>query len=147
MADANDLRVIFDEVKMKTGGLTTVPDDAILTKPEVAAAMRMLGKNMSEQELSDIFAIADADGSGGVSFQEFCAMQMLPEETMVDIARAAMAEFFGVALFQFFGGMPGAGAPGNGIALMVLIYGTASISGGHLNPAVSCALAVTQQIS
>ena len=61
--------------------------------------------------------IADADGSGGVSFevrsvcclvgalmplcgQEFCAMQTLPEETMVDIARAAMAEFFGVALFQ-----------------------------------------------
>merc|ERR1711998_720119 len=66
---------------------------------------------------------------------------------MVDIARAAMAEFFGLALFQFFGGMPLAGGPGNGIVLMVLIYGTASISGGHLNPAVTFGLTVTQQIT
>jgi len=35
----------------------------------------------------------------------------------------------------------------NGIVLIVLIYGTASISGGHLNPAVSAGLAITQQIS
>lgn len=49
---------------------------------------------------------------------------------------------------QFFGGMPSSsGATMNGLALIVLIYGTASISGGHLNPAVSAGLAVTQQIS
>jgi glycerol uptake facilitator-like aquaporin len=43
--------------------------------------------------------------------------------------------------------MPLAGGPGNGIVLMVLIYGTASISGGHLNPAVTFGLTVTQQIT
>jgi len=71
----------------------------------------------------------------------------MPEESNMDLARCAVAEFIGVALFQFFGGLPGAGATGNGLALIVLIYGTASISGGHLNPAVSLALAVTQQIT
>ena len=65
----------------------------------------------------------------------------------MDLARCAVAEFIGVALFQFFGGLPGAGATGNGLALIVLIYMTASVSGGHLNPAVSAALAVTKQIT
>ena len=54
----------------------------------------------------------------------------------------------GLTLFgwQFFGGLANAGAAGNGVVLAVLIFNTAAISGGHLNPAVTFALAVTQQI-
>jgi MIP family channel proteins len=52
-------------------------------------------------------------------------------------------------LFQFFGGLPASphGAELNGFVLIVLIYGTASISGGHLNPAVTLALGATSQIT
>ena len=53
------------------------------------------------------------------------------------------------SISQFFGGLNGGlnGAAMNGIVLIVLIYGTASISGGHLNPAVTAGLAITRQIS
>merc|ERR1711965_1066168 len=63
-----------------------------------------------------------------------------------DTYRGAAAEFIGLILFQFFGGLAAAGAPGNGVVLAVLIYCTAAISGGHLNPAVSLALCITKQI-
>merc|ERR1711908_263287 len=49
-------------------------------------------------------------------------------------------------LFQFFGGLKDAGATGNGLILVVLVYCTAASSGGHLNPAVTLALTVTKQI-
>ena len=63
-----------------------------------------------------------------------------------------LAEFLGMFLFTFFGGgcdansvstgLPTA-AIGNGLCLAVLVYATAGISGGHLNPAVSTAFFVT----
>ena len=63
-----------------------------------------------------------------------------------------LAEFLGVFLFSFFGGgcdansvstgLPTA-AIGNGLLLAVLVYMTAGISGGHLNPALSTAFFVT----
>jgi glycerol uptake facilitator-like aquaporin len=63
-----------------------------------------------------------------------------------------LAEFIGMFLFSFFGGgcdansvstgLPTA-AIGNGLCLAVLVYATAGISGGHLNPAVSTAFFVT----
>jgi glycerol uptake facilitator-like aquaporin len=34
-------------------------------------------------------------------------------------------------------------AIGNGLAFVVLVYATAGISGGHLNPAISTAFVVT----
>lgn len=66
-----------------------------------------------------------------------------------------LAEFVGVALFAFFGGACDAnsvssGLPtaalGNGLCLAVLIYATAGISGGHLNPAVTTAMYFTKRI-
>lgn len=55
----------------------------------------------------------------------------------------------GLFVFQILGGCaPGNWAPwGNGIALAIMVYATAHISGGHLNPAVSFALAFTKHIS
>jgi len=69
-----------------------------------------------------------------------------PSEDQWDTARGCLAEFIGLALFQFFGGLQSAGPAGNGVVLAVLIYCTAAISGGHLNPAVTGALALTKQI-
>ena len=74
-------------------------------------------------QLSDVFNLADANGDGGVSFevqrcrynfrstprsltslydtlQEFCVVSSMPEESHMDLARCAIAEFIGVALFQ-----------------------------------------------
>ena len=49
---------------------------------------------------------------------------------------ALSAEFFGTLLFSFFGGLPAAAsaAYANGLALAVLVYIFAAVSGGHLNP-------------
>eukprot|EP01023_Acetabularia_acetabulum_P027315 TRINITY_DN2585_c0_g1_i1.p1 TRINITY_DN2585_c0_g1~~TRINITY_DN2585_c0_g1_i1.p1 ORF type:complete len:238 (-),score=51.34 TRINITY_DN2585_c0_g1_i1:882-1595(-) len=61
------------------------------------------------------------------------------------------AEFLGTFLFQIIGGSGGnvntsegwaVAACLNGIGLVVIIYLTANISGGHVNPAVSIGLAV-----
>lgn len=62
---------------------------------------------------------------------------------------ACFAEFLGTFLFAFFGGAaPGASAAvANGIALAVLVYVCANVSGGHLNPAVTVATMVTGDTS
>ena len=78
-----------------------------------------------------------------------------------------LAEFLDTVLFQFFGGacetnahyrneksdgkdqtMPGlpVAVLGNGLCLAVLVYCTAGISGGHLNPAVSTGLYATGRL-
>ena len=69
-------------------------------------------------------------------------------------ACCVLAEFLGVFLFSFFGGgcdansvstgLPTA-AIGNGLLLAVLVYATAGISGGHLNPAVPTAFFMTNR--
>ena len=60
-----------------------------------------------------------------------------------------MSEFVGTMLFSFFGGLTGIGASstagpwaalGNAVALATLVYCTAAVSGGKLNPAVSIGL-------
>jgi len=63
-----------------------------------------------------------------------------------------LAEFIGAFFFAFFGGgcdansvstgLPTA-ALGNGFVFAVLLYATAGISGGHLNPAISTGFLVT----
>jgi aquaporin TIP len=62
---------------------------------------------------------------------------------------AIAAEFFCTLLFAFFGGAApsGSAAAANGIALAVLVYVSANVSGGHLNPAVTVATLVTGHTS
>lgn len=54
-------------------------------------------------------------------------------------ATELLAEFTGSVAFALFGGMATDAALGNGLALAALVYCTAPMSGGKLNPAVSAA--------
>jgi aquaporin TIP len=58
-------------------------------------------------------------------------------------------EFLGLMLFSLFGNSvtPEFAPAGNGLVLAVLIYITANVSGGHLNPAVTFAAMITGHIS
>ncbi|KAK9809551.1 hypothetical protein WJX73_000988 [Symbiochloris irregularis] len=62
---------------------------------------------------------------------------------------ALFAEFLGLAIFQIYGGSANddVAAFGNGITLCILVYATANVSGGHLNPAVTFANCLTGHIS
>jgi len=117
-----------------------------LSHSEVKKAMREAGKYGGEAQLAQLFDAADMDKNGTIDFEEFKILMNMPKEESESLYRCAAAEFIGCILFQFFGGLAGAGAAGNGVVLAVLIYNTAAISGGHLNPAVSLALCITKQI-
>jgi MIP family channel proteins len=113
---------------------------------EVKKALKKAGKYAGEGQIQLLLEAADMNGDGTLDFEEFKILMSMPPEKDDDTYRGAAAEFIGLILFQFFGGLAAAGAPGNGVVLAVLIYCTAAISGGHLNPAVSLALCITKQI-
>lgn len=137
--DEESLRSYFNEMDADGSGE--------LDKAEVKDCLRKANKFGGEAQLEQLFQAADSDGNGTINFEEFKLLMAIPEkEDPMALGRAAAAEFIGVMLFQFFGGLGGAGADGNGVVLVVLIYCTAAISGGHLNPAVTFALTITQQI-
>merc|ERR1711966_20105 len=78
--------------------------------------------------------------------------KMSDGENMKGLIRGGIAEAIGVFLFVFTGCGAAISAGGGlypiafafGLAIMVLVFATADISGGHLNPAVSVAFLVTQ---
>merc|ERR1711937_348864 len=78
--------------------------------------------------------------------------KMSDGENMKGLIRGGIAEAIGVFLFVFTGCGAAISAGGGlypiafafGLAFMVLVFATADISGGHLNPAVSIAFLVTQ---
>merc|ERR1739848_409834 len=78
--------------------------------------------------------------------------EMSDGENMKGLIRGGIAEAIGVFLFVFTGCGAAISAGGGlypiafafGLAIMVLVFATADISGGHLNPAVSIAFLVTQ---
>merc|ERR550537_968594 len=117
-----------------------------LSHQEVKKALRNAKKFAGEAQLQQLFDACDKDGDGVINFDEFKLLMALPAEAGESVLRCMAAEFIGLILFQFFGGLANAGPAGNGVVLAVLIFNTAAISGGHLNPAVTFALAVTQQI-
>ncbi len=86
------------------------------------------------------------------------------EFTSLEAWRSALAEFIATLLFVFLGagsvivsgGLPNgdldparlvAIALAHGLAIAFLVYATANISGGHINPAVTFAAFLTKQIS
>lgn len=69
-------------------------------------------------------------------------LHILPQRGLMALLPALVAEFIGTLLFQLIGGISDpsfaySGTLINGLALMVLVYATAGVSGGHLNPAIS----------
>ncbi|PSC73881.1 glycerol transport activity [Micractinium conductrix] len=82
-------------------------------------------------------------------FIDWCRSPALPYEKFGEcgdvessnkkLYAALAAEFMGMLLFALYGGeaRDQAAAYGNGLALAILVYATANISGGHLNPAVT----------
>ncbi|KAI7845299.1 hypothetical protein COHA_001142 [Chlorella ohadii] len=83
------------------------------------------------------------------SFVDYCRHPAIPykkfgeagdiETSNKRVWAALAAEFLGMLLFALYGGeaRDSAAAYGNGLALAVLVYATANVSGGHLNPAVT----------
>ena len=67
------------------------------------------------------------------------------EQSHKRLYAALAAEFLGMVLFALYGGeaRDSAAAYGNGLALAVLVYATANVSGGHLNPAVTLATIIS----
>jgi len=69
-------------------------------------------------------------------------LSIFPQQGFLRLIPALIAEFVGTMLFELLGSQsdPSFDASGafiNGISLMVLVYATATVSGGHLNPAIS----------
>eukprot|EP00439_Symbiodinium_sp_Y106_P054741 s1976_g7.t1 len=55
--------------------------DGILTRGEMAAALRRLGCPLSPSELDGVLRCFDADNSGSIDFAELCFYQLLREES------------------------------------------------------------------
>ncbi|XP_052766857.1 calmodulin-beta-like, partial [Mya arenaria] len=63
--------------------------DGTIDTKELGNAMKAMGQSPTEEELRDMIAEVDADGSGSIDFNEFCAMMVKkmnegtdPEEEM-----------------------------------------------------------------
>jgi aquaporin TIP len=90
-------------------------------------------------------------GSGGLTADEGGGLLVIQSGKLAGrlFLFALLMEFLGVMLFSLFGNSvtPAFAPAGNGLVLAVLIYITANISGGHLNPAVTFATMITGHIS
>merc|ERR1711934_539382 len=81
--------------------------------------------------------------------------EMSDGENMKGLIRGGIAEAIGVFLFVFTGCGAAISAGGGlypiafafGLAIMVLVFATADISGGHLNPAVTLALLAAGKVA
>uniref|UniRef100_H2Z2P9 EF-hand domain-containing protein n=1 Tax=Ciona savignyi TaxID=51511 RepID=H2Z2P9_CIOSA len=61
----------------------TDSDDGTISTKELSKLMKMLGQNPTSEDLTEMIAEVDIDGSGTIDFEEFCLMmyrQMQAEE-------------------------------------------------------------------
>ena len=63
------MRVIFEEVIHSSGKGGEIDENSKLSKEMLGGALKNMGKTLSDQELNDVFNLADANGDGGVSFE------------------------------------------------------------------------------
>jgi glycerol uptake facilitator-like aquaporin len=75
---------------------------------------------------------------------EYCVFgkRTTPQLSFTRDATELTSEFLGTLLFAYFGSLAVDGPWGNGLALAVIVYCTAAVSGGKLNPVVSIAVAL-----
>merc|ERR1712078_250994 len=84
-----------------------------------------------------------------------CVFVMGDNESFTTLLRGGAAEAIGVFLFVFTGCGAAISVGGGlypiafafGLAIMVLVFATADVSGGHLNPAVTIAMAITGNLT
>lgn len=90
-------------------------------------------------------------GKGGIESEEEGGLLVVQHGRLVGrkFLFSLWMEFMGLMLFSLFGNSvtPEFAPAGNGLVLAVLIYITANVSGGHLNPAVTFATLITGHIS
>lgn len=74
----------------------------------------------------------------------FCAYgkRATPKFNLLREVSEFSSEFVGTLMFAYFGSMASDPPLGNGMALAVMVYCTAAVSGGKLNPVVSAAVAI-----
>jgi len=63
------MRVIFEEVLHSSGRGGEIDENSKLSKEMLGKGLENMGKTLSDQELNDVFNLADANGDGGVSFE------------------------------------------------------------------------------
>mmetsp|Transcript_83458 Transcript_83458/g.194025 ORF Transcript_83458/g.194025 Transcript_83458/m.194025 type:complete len:488 (+) Transcript_83458:70-1533(+) len=138
--DGREMDHIFDEIDVDGSGSLSVE--------EVKGYFKKTGRTVPDNQLRALIEMADEDKSGDLDREEFgILLSNIKDEGPVDLLRCLAAEWLGMFIFQFFGGMPDAGGLGNNVIVVALIYTFAPISGAHFNPCITAAVYFAKQIT
>ena len=88
------LHLLFDKfAQTDTGGADlSRAQERDLTCEDLGALLACMGQHKSPEELNRLFNLMDADGSGGVSFAEFCTVMVKNKKGRQNIDPHDMAE-------------------------------------------------------
>mmetsp|Transcript_90030 Transcript_90030/g.263182 ORF Transcript_90030/g.263182 Transcript_90030/m.263182 type:complete len:517 (+) Transcript_90030:62-1612(+) len=135
-----DIRKVFQMIDTDNSGT--------LSLEEVRQFIKSGGRAIPDNQIEAIVRMADTDDSGDLDCEEFSLLlRSLGDEAPRDTRRCLIAEFVGMFMFQFFGGMPDTGGIGNALIVVALIFSFAPISGAHFNPAVTVAAWMSRQVT